>query len=885
MSRDKLDQVIADIRDERVDEETVRAAARRVFRNVFDAKFLSGRAEGIERINVERIRGCADFQALILAYLSHSLTAARVSLFEDHIGRCVDCRRALREAREGEREALGRTGRRMVGRRRNIHVLPWAVAAALAAGIAIGVTGALNGLLPGQHAIRATVLSVEGTLYKVSDLGSSLVTAGTVITNADELRTAKGSKAIFRLVNGARVEMGQRSDVSISNGWRGQGVDLERGRMIVQTADRGQKTFFVRAGDAQIAVKNAVFAVDRGTKGARIAFARGSAEVDQPQRTERLHAGQQLATNDRVRLVPIANEFAWSQNSGYYLSLLGELTSLRKQLQAIPSPGLRFTANLAKYLPENTAIYAAIPNLGGTIADAKRIFDERLAQSEVLRQWWQQQPASRGELLDKTLAQISAISQYLGDEIVFAIPSAAGQRQGEPIFLAQLQQPGLREYLEQNVPAGIHIVSGSTADAAVQKPASDGLFVSLDRGLVVASPSLGELQKIEQTIANPAPANFTQTPFFNEISQHYANGVEYLLAIDTEQIFGKSVKQARDVPPGFENARYVVLEHRDAAGQSETRASLSFAGGRHGMASWLAAPGPMGSLDFVSPDAAFAAAFVMKDPKTVVNEMITFASKNDPEVAQHFSEMQNQLGVNLTDDVAAAFGGDITVAIDGPLLPTPAWKFAAEVYDPARLQQTVSTLITDYNQLAGENAGKLSTGSDQINSQTFYWLRNDRLPKLTVYYTFVDGYLLAGPSEADLVQTIHNRQTGYTLPGSSKFQNQIPEDSYNNFSAVVYYNIGGDLGPVADQLKSMTPLTPAQKQSLNAALAQSAPTLICVYGEPDNITAATKTSFLGFNLGTLMGIAQGKPVLPLIASSADNAVSAAKMQRGGNLRN
>lgn len=874
MKQDKLDQIIADIRNEQVDEEMVRTAARRVFRNVFDAKFLPER--------VERIRGCTDFQALIPAYLSHSLTAARVSLFEDHISQCVDCRGTLREARQGE---LRTHVPRSAARRKKVRVLPWAVAAALAAGIAIGLTGALNGLLPGQHAVRATVLSVEGTLYKVSSLGSSLVTAGMVITNADELRTAKGSRAIFRLVNGARIEMGQRSDVSISDGWRGPDVNLERGRMIVRTADQGHKAFFVRAGDARIAVKNAIFAVDRGTKGARIAFARGSAEVERPQRTERLHAGQQLATNHRVRLTPIANEFAWSQNADYYLSLLGELTNLQKQLQAIPSPGLRFTASLAKYLPENTAIYAAIPNLGGTITEAKRIFDERLAESDVLREWWQQQPASRGDSLDRALTEISAISQYLGDEIVFAIPSTTGQRHGEPIFLAQSERPGLGEYLEQNIPAGIHIVSGSAGGPDSQKARSGGLFVSLDHGLVVASPSLAELQQIERTIANPPSEEFTRTPFYSQISQHYANGVEYLLAIDTEQMFRKSVKEAKDVPPGFENARYVVLEHRDAAGQSETRASLSFAGGRHGMASWLAAPGPMGSLDFVSPDAAFAAAFVMKDPKTVVNELITWASKKDPDVAQHLSEVQNQLGVNLTDDVAAAFGGDIAVAIDGPLLPKPAWKFVAEVYDSAGLQQTVATLITDYNQLAGEKAGKLSSGSEQVNSQTFYWIRTDRLPNVAVYYTFVDGYLLAGPNEADLVQTIHNREAGYTLPSSAKFQNEIPEDSYNNFSAIVYYNLGSTLGPIANQLKSMSPLTPAQKQTLHSILAQSTPTLICLYGEPDKITAATKTSFLGFSLGTLMGVAQGKPVLPLIASSAEGAVSAARTQRGGNVRN
>jgi len=32
------------------------------------------------------------------------------------------------------------------------------------------------------------------------------------------------------------------------------------------------------------------------------------------------------------------------------------------------------------------------------------------------------------------------------------------------------------------------------------------------------------------------------------------------------------------------------------------------------MASWLAAPGPMGALEFISPDANVVAAFVVKEP-------------------------------------------------------------------------------------------------------------------------------------------------------------------------------------------------------------------------------------------------------------------------------
>jgi hypothetical protein len=677
-------------------------------------------------------------------------------------------------------------------------------------------------------------------------------------------------------VSGGEVELGESSDVSISRSWKGTTVNLEQGRAIVQAS--GQTgTFYVSAGGMVVPVQNAVLSLNHGLKGSRVAFARGSAQVEQGQARFQLAAGQQMATNG-LGAGPIASEFNWSRNAGSYLALLGEFSALQQQVQNIAMPGLRYTSNLAQYVPAGSVVYASIPNVGSAIAEAKRLFDERLTESEVLRDWWQQQSPSRSADLDRMVTQISSISQYLGDEIVFSAASYGPTHRNEPLVLAGIRQSGLAEYLQQNLPAtGLQVITDASAIPATS---SGKVLVLLSNNVLAASTDAVQLQAaaklIQSSGQNAAALPFTAMPFYGRIAKSYSAGAGYLLAVDLEQMMPKSVSSTKEMPPGLNNVQYLVLERRAGTGATETRASLSFAGARQGLASWLGAPGPMGSLDFVSPDATVASSFVMKNPRSVLEELITASTQADGRAADELAKFESVAGVNILDDVAAPFGSNATFAFDGPLLPIPAWKLVVEVNDTAKLQQTFTTLIDRFNQQASGAQGKLQAGSEEVNSRIFYWLRKDKAPNLPVYYTFADGYLLAGPSEANLVQAIQNRQTGYTLASSSNFRNQLPADNYTNFSAIIYTNPGSSLGPLAEQLKNSAALTPAQKQSLSTLIASSTPGLICVYGEPDRIVAASRGSFLGFNLGTLAGIHQGQPLLPLIASSMRSSLPARK---------
>jgi hypothetical protein len=284
---------------------------------------------------------------------------------------------------------------------------------------------------------------------------------------------------------------------------------------------------------------------------------------------------------------------------------------------------------------------------------------------------------------------------------------------------------------------------------------------------------------------------------------------------------------------------------------------LSFAGARHGMASWLAAPGPMGTLDFVSPEATFASSFVIKNPGTLLAELIGLAGPS-PLV----SEFQQQTGVNLLTDIAQNLGGEVTVALDGPLLPTPSWKVAIEVDNPARIEwaieQAVATAARDYPETA------VTVAAAQSNGLTYYTLTSPKIA-YTVDYTFTDGYMLLAPSAALLESAIATRASGLTLAHSAAFRAQLPQDGHANFSAILFYNMSSTVGPLIDQLKSGDLMTPQQKQSIALLDTNREPGLIYAYGEPDRITVASRGSFFGLGLDTLVGLnAKGAAALPAL---------------------
>ncbi len=790
MSGQDFDRLLNSIREEDPGVDVIRAASERV-----RAK-LEMRAVDMGG----RLNSCEDFRALADAYREGSLTEARHLLVEDHLHSCVACRGFFR----GEPKASVVT---MPARRSVIGVaLPWGIAAAVLLVAGFTLPEYFNVIFAPAGA-RASVVSVDGEIYRVAQNGLTLLTAGAPIAENEQVRTAKGSRAVLKLRDGSLVEVAERSDLRLSERWSGKTVSLERGSVMVEAAKQRRGRLEIVTPDCLVSVKGTIFSVSRGLKGSRVSVVQGEVKVDKADGTELLHRGDQTSTNPTMALTPVAEDISWSANSAKYAALLGEFSAIGKKLEAIPGPGMRYSSKLTGVLPANTAVFVSMPNLSATLAEANSIFEERAKESPALQAWWN---ADGAKNVRKIVDQVRTVSDYLGEEVVLAVPAAGGKLQA-PMMVAEQRKPGLQQYLAQ----------------------AGGTMPVTERGNLVM---MG---------VSPDAGGFESTEFGKRVAQSYASGAGWLFAADMEQILAAHVTDSKNLT-GMDNLRYLIVERKQNLGRTENSATVSFRGARSGIASWIAPPGPMGTLDFISPDATFAASFVVNHPGALLEQLPAMTG-----TANAFLAIQNQTGVNVAQDIAATLGGEMTIAVDGPLLPTPSWKVAVEVNDPARLEWSIEQMVKTAQQAQPD--AQLQLSHEVTGGLTYYTLTSAKSP-VAVNYVFTDGYLLMAPNHGLLSTSIKNRTLGATLTRSTTFRQQLPQNGQMNFSALAYYNASAAIAPMADQMKATKFLTADQQKALDALTADRAPTLIYAYAEPDRIVAATRGSFFGLGLDTLVGL-------------------------------
>jgi hypothetical protein len=910
-----LDAAAREIRDEQIDESSINQSATRVWarisRQMTDENFMSattnlGDFNTMNANNAEQINGCADFQSLIPAYLDGKLSTARMLLFKDHTNECIPCRRALKFQSADQTPKIAAAGARQPARQQpgfmnrwsRTNVARWSVAAALV--ICLGFVG----LFVSERfdwsgsTLAATIENANGAVYVVSDAQESRqLAAGEPLQKGERVRTAKDSNAVLRLADGSTVEMRERSEFSVSENRRGVTVNLERGDVIVEAAKQHNGRLYVQTPDSLVSVKGTIFAVESGTKGSRVSVVEGEVQVNHAGKDETLLPGDQTTTSRSLERTPVQQNVAWSRNAARYANLVSELAKLRREVnERVQLPGVRYSSKFVDVLPENTVFYAALPNLTDTLAESQRVMQERISQNPALAEWWKGKKGDGFGVNEQTLTRVREFGSQLGEEIVV---SAEMDAKGEPngvLVLGEVKNAAnFRTYLDGQLanfakelgdapsvriiddPLTAKVATSSasttvsgdakTKDAAKNAAVKSEIFVWIHNDIFAASPQIESLRGLAATLNGAGANRFANSAFQQRINDVYKDGAGLVVAADLEKIIAQAVgkdneqgadrRQAGFNQLGVMNLRHFVVEQKQVNGKTLSRAALTFSEADRGIATWLAAPGSMGALDFISANANVATAFVVKKPELLVDDLLGFLETVDPDLRRNIQDIEKQQGFDIRNDFAQPLGGEFAFAIDGPLFPTPSWKIVLEVYDQAKLQETFARSIDKLNQFSVlHGKGKLSLESAASGDRTFYSVKSANA-ELEVHYTYANGYLIAAPSRALLEQSLKNREAGNTLVRSSRFMSALPQDGNTNFSVVLYHDLAPLMKPLAERMKNAGgELGEKERQALGSIDANAPPTLAYAYAKGDRITLAANTEGGAFGLSpaSLIGL-------------------------------
>ncbi len=874
-----LDKATSEMRNERIDSAVINEAAERVWARLA----VEGSAHSNDNVASERIASCADFQSLIPAYLNGSLSEARSLLLVDHTHECIPCRKAIKDAR-----ARTMTPRKSVTVTRRYRIQPvvlrWGIAAALIIGVGLIALPFIQrwALLGGE--LEATVLAAEGQVYQIADTRSAPISSGEKLQKGDRIRTAKDAHAFVRLGDGSVIEMRDRSEFFLTKNSLGTTIHLNRGAIVVEAAKQGKQHLFVDTGDSHVSVTGTVFSVNSGTKGSRVSVIEGEVHMDHASSERVLRGGEQATTNASIERIPVKDEVAWSRKAAHYAETLAAFSSLNRELGKVAQLGLRNSTHLLDLMPENTIVYAALPNLTSTIVESHRIMQERINQNAALREWWEKEEGHRGPNVDQVIGSIREFGDYLGDEIAVSVSIDEKGEPVAPLVLAELKNSaGFQQFVEQQVakyavsaPANQHrpairfVQDPLTATATATEPGrkAEELYVWIQNDLFAASPRLQQLQDLATIVQKGTTSSFTATAFHNRIAQVYQEGAGLVVAANLERLIEKTkpeLMKGADAEQresalkqlGILNLKYFVLDQNNVEGKTHTQATVSFNEAQHGVPSWLAAPGPMGSLEYISPDANVVAGFVVKDPVKLVDDLLGVIETVSPDLRKNLDKQQADHGLDIRRDIAAPLGGEFAFAIDGPILPTPSWKMVFEVNDSPHLQQTLERVVDEINKEAAK-FGKTGLVWDraELAGRTYYTLRSADFG-VEVNYTYVNGYVVMGPSRAMVERSVRTQEQGYTLLRSSRFTAGLPSDGNANFSALFYHNLAPLVQPFAERIANSAGNPPQeQQQAIKAMAADMPPTLAYAYAQGDSITFAANTEGGPFGLSpaTLLGV-------------------------------
>jgi hypothetical protein len=565
-------------------------------------------------------------------------------------------------------------------------------------------------------------------------------------------------------------------------------------------------------------------------------------------------------------------DVTFQQQIAKYPGFLTDLGHLFERWQKeLTFPQARGQSKLLPLLPQSTTYFIAIPNYGDSAHQALEIFHQELKNSTGLRNWWQGEMSTTGPQLEESIDQFYLLSQFLGDEIV--ISGASGDTNSKPFLVAQVRKPGLREFLTNSIkdPSrkstfNLRVLDTSELSLAKNSAKTQDIVVLVRPDYVIAAPDLDRVRQLN-SLLDSTTKPFPSTLFGQRILRTYDGGVSIVGAADLHSIVSQIPKtemkdQRAFEQTGFKDMKYLIWDRKDSGIKGVSETELSFTGSRHGIASWLAPPAKLGSLEFVSPKSFFVLSIALKNLGEIFDDVKELASYSNPNAFATLPNMEQALHISLKDDLLSQLQGEITLELHNLDEHGPTWDLILRVKDSDRLQRTLEKLLSSAPvQMTTFESGGVSYHSLVVPAKQ---------QPVRITYAFADGYLLFASSQELAAEAISLHKSGKGLANSPALATTLPAGYSPEVSALLYEDATAasvfQLQRFAPQIASAVP---PSSEPLTAAYR--------AYGEETAIRGVSSSG--GFDVaGVLLGAAVAIPNL-LRARIAANEASAAATLR------
>jgi hypothetical protein len=581
------------------------------------------------------------------------------------------------------------------------------------------------------------------------------------------------------------------------------------------------------------------------------------------------------------------DDMAWLQEALKDPEFMKAVEHLSQRLTTeLQYPGPRTQSRILPRLSESTGFYAAFPNYGQTLHEAQQIFQDELRNSPALQDFIRKNKLEKDEpKLEDALQKLYEVSEYLGDEVVLTGSFKGSEPSG--VMIAEVRKPGLKEFLEKmshdwepTAKEPLRVLDQQQLASATDRT-GQGPIVLIRQDVVVVGFNTATLRKYDGQL-DAGPGTFAASVIGKRLMQAYQSGTSTILGADLQNLLTlvpQNPPQARTMldKSGFSDMKYAVMDSKLAGKDATTQMEVVFNGPRRSIASWLAAPAPLGSLGFMSPTSYVAEAFRLKPLTQIYDDIVELAG---PNATAMLPQMEANFKVSLKQDLLSKLNGEIGFEMQTPPVPPasggnsghmvmepPKFKVILGVSDPVGLQQTLKRLLAH---------SPMQPQERMEDGVTFYSLSTPSAsgPGMEINYFFLDGYLIVATTREQAQEALRAHRSGTSLAYSSQVaaQGQPPRASM-----MAYQNSGPFLSAIAQRL------SPDTAAIFSKALSSSKPTTTLMYGYADE-TSIRGTANNNIASGTSVGLIAAAIVIPnlLHSRTAANESAATSMLRTVN---